>query len=115
MTMLMSIAHRITGIALYVGMAPLALWLIAAATDAALFDEVQALIGSWPGQAGLILFTFALMHHLLGGIRHAMWDFGIGMGDAARRRLAWATLIGSIAATAAIWAAVAALRQGGAS
>ena len=48
-TMMMSIAHRITGGALYFGMALLAWWLIAAASGPEAFATANGFFGSWFG------------------------------------------------------------------
>jgi succinate dehydrogenase / fumarate reductase, cytochrome b subunit len=43
------------------------------------------------------------MHHMLGGIRHFVWDTGRGFGVEEREWLARATIFGSLALTAVIW------------
>jgi succinate dehydrogenase / fumarate reductase cytochrome b subunit len=102
-TMVMSIAHRITGGALYFGMLLLAWWLMAAALGPGPFETANAFFGSWFGRLVLFGFTWALLHHTLGGIRHLIWDTGAGYGERARNGLAWATLIGSVVLTPLIW------------
>lgn len=102
-TMVMSIVHRITGGALYFGTILVAWWLIAAASGEAHFDRVNAVMGSLLGRLVLIGYTWALMHHMLGGIRHFIWDTGYGMDRETSTRLAYATIIGSVALTAVIW------------
>ena len=104
MTMAMSIVHRITGIGLYVGVLLLAWFLIAASTDAAAFGVFSAFIESIIGRLVLFGFTWALFHHLVGGIRHFMWDAGYGMDAPLRDQLAWTTLIGGFALTIVVWA-----------
>ena len=104
MTMAMSIAHRITGAGLYVGVLLLAWFLIAASSDAASFGVFSAFIDSIIGQILLFGFIWALFHHLLGGIRHFLWDTGYGMEAPLRDQLAWATLIGGFALTIVAWA-----------
>jgi succinate dehydrogenase / fumarate reductase cytochrome b subunit len=104
MTMAMSIAHRMTGAGLYVGVLLLAWFLIAASTDAASFGVFSAFIDSIIGQILLFGFTWALFHHLLGGIRHFLWDTGYGMEAPMRDQLAWATLVGGLALTVVAWA-----------
>ena len=104
MTMAMSIAHRITGVGLYVGVLMLAWFLIAASTDAAAFGAFSAFIQSVIGRLVLFGFTWALFHHLIGGIRHFLWDAGYGMDAPLRDQLAWATLIGGFALTILAWA-----------
>ncbi len=77
--MTMSILHRITGGALYFGTLLVAWWLIAAATRKDYFDFVNWVYGSWLGRLVLFGYTWALMHHMLGGIRHLIWDTGAGL------------------------------------
>ncbi len=103
-TMVMSIVHRITGFGLYVGVLLLAWFLIAASMDAAAFGVFTAFIQSIVGQLVLFGFTWALFHHMLGGIRHFIWDAGYGLDAPARDQLAWGTLIGSVALTIIVWA-----------
>jgi succinate dehydrogenase / fumarate reductase cytochrome b subunit len=103
LTMMMSIAHRITGTALYAAMLLLVWWLMAAASGPNAYAKVQWFMGSWIGRLVLLGCTWALMHHFLGGIRHLIWDIGYGFGPAEREWLAWATLIGSILLTALLW------------
>ena len=55
------------------------------------------------GRLVLFGFTWALFHHLLGGIRHFIWDAGYGMDAPTRDQLAWATLIGGFALTLIAW------------
>ena len=102
--MVMSIVHRITGVALYFGMMLLAWWLLAAASGPDAFETASAFFGSWFGLLVLFGFTWALLHHFLGGIRHLIWDTGAGYSYKARNGLAWATLIGSVVLTLLVWA-----------
>jgi len=101
--MLMSIVHRITGGALYFGTLLLAWWLIAAATGPSYFDFVSGLFGSILGKIILFGYTWALMHHMLGGVRHLIWDTGRGFGLGTVRLFGWLSLFCSIILTAAIW------------
>jgi succinate dehydrogenase / fumarate reductase cytochrome b subunit len=104
MSMVMSIVHRITGGALYFGTLLLAWWLIALATGDRYFAFVSNLLGHPIGLAVLVGYTWALMHHMLGGIRHLYWDTGRGFALSSINRLSWLTLVGSLLLTAAIWA-----------
>jgi succinate dehydrogenase / fumarate reductase, cytochrome b subunit len=103
-TMTMSIFHRVTGSALYVGIALLAIWLVALASGSAAFDRVQWFFGSPLGILILFAYTWVLLHHMLGGVRHLVWDFGHGMEPGQRINMARFTLIGSIALTVLVWA-----------
>jgi len=104
-TMAMSVAHRITGTALYIGIALLAIWLVALASGPRAFEAVQGLFGSPLGYLILFGYTGVLMHHMLGGVRHLVWDFGHGMEPAQRVNMARFTLVGSVTLTILIWAA----------
>lgn len=103
LTMTMSIVHRITGAALYFGTVILAMWLIAAASGKVSFDVAQAILGSFLGRIVLFGYTWALLHHMLGGIRHLIWDTGRGFGPEARETFAKLTLAGSIVLTILVW------------
>lgn len=103
LTMMMSIAHRITGAALYLGTLLLAWYLVAAAAGPHAFAIAAGFLSSWLGLLVLFGFTWALFHHLLGGIRHFVWDAGYGMDHPEREYLAQATLGGGIALTVLVW------------
>ncbi|MGL4488328.1 MAG: succinate dehydrogenase, cytochrome b556 subunit [Rhizobiaceae bacterium] len=111
-TMVMSIAHRLTGVALYFGTLIMAWWLFAAATSESYFDFVQAFLGSWFGRLVLFGFTWALVHHMLGGIRHLIWDTGRLFDKDTSTKLAYATIIGSVLLTVLIWVAGYMVRSG---
>jgi succinate dehydrogenase / fumarate reductase cytochrome b subunit len=102
-TMVMSILNRITGAALYVGTVLLAAWLMAAASGPEAFARAQWLAGSPIGLLVLFGYTWALMHHMLGGLRHFVWDLGFGHGAVERIWLSYATIVGSVVLTLAIW------------
>lgn len=105
LTMMMSIVHRITGIALYAGTILLAWYLIALAAGPSAFSVVSAVYGSYFGLFVLLLFTWSMFHHLLGGVRHLCWDMGYGMDYPAREYLARGTLVGGLLLTALVWGA----------
>lgn len=109
-TMVMSILHRITGSALYFGTLLVAWWLVAAATSESAFETANWFFGSILGRLVLFGYTWALMHHMLGGIRHLIWDTGALFEKETSTKLAWATLFGSITLTILIWIAGYALR-----
>ena len=110
LTMALSIVHRATGIALYFGTLLLAWWLIAAASGPGAYANVQAFTGSIIGKLILFGYTWSLMHHMLGGVRHLVWDFGHGMEPGTRMNMARFTLIGSVLLTLVIWAVGYAMR-----
>jgi len=103
LTMMMSITHRITGAALYFGIVLLVWWLTAAAISDSYFDLVQGFFGHWFGRLVLFGFTWTLIHHSLGGIRHLIWDTGRGFDVATVEWMARANLAGSIILTILLW------------
>ncbi len=103
LTMMMSIVHRITGGALFVGTAIVAWWLIAAASGPNAYATFEWVMGSIIGKLVLFGYTWALIHHMLGGIRHLIWDMGAGFGPQEREWLAAATLVGSVGLTLILW------------
>jgi succinate dehydrogenase / fumarate reductase cytochrome b subunit len=102
-TWIPSILYRASGGALAVGSLLLVYWLIALASGPDAFATAQAVLGSVIGQIVLFGFTLALMYHLLGGIRHLVWDAGLGFEIETAER--WAKLIvaGSIILTILVW------------
>jgi succinate dehydrogenase / fumarate reductase cytochrome b subunit len=104
LTMVMSIVHRITGAALYFGTLLLAWWLIAAASGPNAYANFEWFIGSLIGRLILLGYTWALLHHMLGGIRHLIWDTIHGFEPAERELLTLATLVSSVALTLVLWA-----------
>jgi succinate dehydrogenase cytochrome b subunit len=103
LTMMMSIVHRITGAALYFGTLLLVWWLTAAASGPNAYANVQWFMTTLVGRAILFGYTWALIHHMFGGIRHFIWDVGYGHGPVEREWLVWTGLVGSVAATVALW------------
>jgi succinate dehydrogenase / fumarate reductase cytochrome b subunit len=104
LTFVMSGFHRITGFVLYFGTLLLAWWLIAAASGPNAYGYVEWFMGSLIGRLVLFGYTWALIHHMLGGIRHLIWDTGRGFEPAEREMLAMATIVGSILFTLILWA-----------
>ncbi len=101
--MVMSIVHRITGAALYFGSVLLAIWLIAAASGPEAFDAVNGFFGSVIGLLVLFVYTWALLHHMAGGIRHLIWDTGRGFDLKTADLMCWVSLAASVGLTALIW------------
>ncbi|MFY9657211.1 MAG: succinate dehydrogenase, cytochrome b556 subunit [Methylocystis sp.] len=99
LTMVMSMAHRVTGVALYLGAALLAIYFAGLAAGPSAYSNVSWIVDGVSGKIILVGFVWALYHHLLGGIRHALWDRGILMGPVGREALTQATLVGGVALT----------------
>ncbi len=105
LTMMMSIAHRITGASLAVGFLLLTWWLVAVSAGPEAYAIVSHFFANIAGLVLLFLFSWALIHHMLGGIRHLIWDTGRGLDKTSIEIFAWLTIIGSIVLTIIVWIA----------
>jgi succinate dehydrogenase / fumarate reductase cytochrome b subunit len=102
-TSVLSILHRITGVALAAGTLLLVWWLIAASVGPGYFNIVQSVIGSWIGRLLLFGWSFALFYHLCNGIRHLFWDMGRGYELPTVAVSGWVVVIMSLALTGIAW------------
>ena len=103
LTSVMSMLHRISGVTLVGGTLLLTWWLVAAVEGPEEFEVVQGVIGSWYGQAVLLGFTLALFYHLCNGIRHLVWDLGLGLELDAVYRSGRAVIIATVLLTVLSW------------
>lgn len=106
LTMTMSIMHRLTGVGLYFGILIFTWWLMAAASSPAYFAWVNDVLASPLGICVLVLATWGFFHHMLGGVRHFIWDFGKGFELPQVEFMAIAGAIGPILLTAIVWALI---------
>lgn len=110
-TMAMSIAHRVSGGALYFGTVFLAIWLAGVACGEETFNKINFIYSSFIGRTILLLYTLALVHHMVGGVRHLFWDVKTSLLEKqCATRTAWATVGISIVLTLAVWIAAYVLR-----
>ncbi len=105
LTSVLSIANRLSGVALSVCAVVLVVWLLAAATGPRAYATVQGAIASGAGQVVLFGGTFAFFLHLCGGIRHLVWDAGYGFELRSIYISGWAVVAASVALTVAAWSA----------
>ena len=103
LTSMLSILHRITGVALAIGTLLLVWWLIAAAAGPDAYAGAQGFIGSFIGRLLLLGWTFALFYHLANGIRHLAWDAGWGFELKTAYATGWAVVIVAIVLTLVSW------------
>ena len=88
----LSILHRMTGSVLLVGAVLVVCWLMAASISKPLFDCVNALMTSIPGDIVMLGLLAALCFHFVNGIRHLVWDAGAGFDSRTVRLTAIAGL-----------------------
>jgi succinate dehydrogenase / fumarate reductase, cytochrome b subunit len=105
LTSVLSISHRITGIALSVGAALLVFWLLAAAAGPRAYSAVQGFLHSSIGHILLFGWTFSLFFHLCNGIRHLVWDAGYGFELRTIYASGWSVVAASALLTVATWIA----------
>jgi succinate dehydrogenase / fumarate reductase cytochrome b subunit len=99
----LSILHRLTGVALALGLLAFCYWLVSLAGGEQSYAEAMKLFVSPAGFVGLVGWTFCFMYHLLNGVRHLLWDAGYGFERVQRHASGWFAVAGSIAATLCIW------------
>jgi succinate dehydrogenase / fumarate reductase, cytochrome b subunit len=103
LTSVLSIAHRITGIALSVGAPLLVIWLTAAAAGPRAYSAVQGFLQSSIGLILLFGWTYSLFFHLCNGIRHLVWDAGYGFELRTIYASGWSVVVASTVLTVATW------------
>ena len=102
-TSLLSIFHRITGVALTFGLILLVAWIFTLSLGEKYFEYFSIFIKSWFGLLILFGFTFALNYHLCNGIRHLFWDAGYGYEIETVHKSGLAVLVVSFVLTILIW------------
>jgi succinate dehydrogenase / fumarate reductase cytochrome b subunit len=102
-TMLASILNRATGIALAIGSLLLVWWLAAAAAGPIAYATVQEFLISPLGLLLLLGWTAALFYHLYAGIRHLLWDIGIGFAKPSLGPVTWVVLAATALSTVLVW------------
>ncbi len=103
-TMVLSILHRATGIAMAVGLLVLAAWLLNAAQGPEAYQYFRAAMSGPVGRILLIGWTFAFFLHLGNGVRHLVWDTGRGFEKSHANASAWFVIALAVLLTAAFWA-----------
>ena len=103
LTAMMSVLHRGTGVALSVGSLFLIWVLAAAASGPESFATVQAIMSSWFGYLVLFGFTATLYYHLCTGIRHMIWDLGMGLELESNEKSAKALVAAAVILTVLTW------------
>ncbi len=103
LTSVLSILHRITGIALSLSAMVMIYWLAALATGMEPFARFQHVLGSLPGQFFLLGAMFSFFFHLCNGVRHLFWDMGKGLEIERTYLTGWIAVFVSLLITAAFF------------
>jgi len=102
-TSVLSISHRMAGIANSVGSLVVVYWLVALASGPESYATARAVLGSIPGLIVLFLFSLGLFYHLCNGIRHLFWDAGKGFDLTIAYRSGQAVVAGALILTLLVW------------
>ena len=101
-TMVLSILHRATGVAMSMGLLLLVLWLLTAATGLESYTRLRELLSSPPGLLILVGLIYSLTFHLCNGIRHLFWDIGKGFEKPQYHASGWMVVVGSLLLTTSV-------------
>ena len=99
----LSILHRLTGVALALGLIALCCWFIALASGGRPYAAAMRVFASPLGMTVMLGWTFAFLFHLLNGLRHLFWDLGMGFERTQRHASGWFAVIGAAVLTAGAW------------
>jgi succinate dehydrogenase / fumarate reductase cytochrome b subunit len=103
MAAVLSISHRMAGLALSAGIFVLALWIWSAMFSPDLFLCLKKLFASFLGQIALFGWTLAFFYHLCAGIRHLVWDTGAGFEKPVYALTNWIVLGAAFLFTTIAW------------
>jgi succinate dehydrogenase / fumarate reductase, cytochrome b subunit len=102
----LSILHRLTGVALALGLLALGYWLVSLAGGEQSYVAAAKVFASPVGFLFLVGWTFAFLYHLLNGVRHLFWDAGYGYERTQRHVSGWFAVLGALALTLCVWALI---------
>jgi len=103
-TMIASITHRLTGLALSAGALALAWWLVAISRGPETYETFTLAAASPLGLVVLFGFSWSLAFHLLNGVRHLAWDLGYGFDKRTATMTGIAVFLGSFLIAAGFFA-----------
>ena len=103
LTSVLSISHRLTGIALSAGLIAVVLWVLAVASGPAQYDRFMAALSHPVGLIAMAIWTLALFYHMLNGIRHLLWDAGWLLDLKGAYASGYMVVIGAVILTLLSW------------
>lgn len=98
-TMWLSSLHRITGLFLSLGAFAFCAWLVIVARGPERYAEVMSLVPITWFKSLVAAWAFCFFFHLLNGVRHLVWDVGLGFAPKEIRATGWAVVALTVAAT----------------
>ena len=99
LTSMTSILTRITGNAMLISALLIVWWFLAAATSPEAYAVANGFLTSWFGKLVMTFSVLGLWYHTLAGVRHLIWDNGIGLDIPTAEKMGWAVVIGSVVLT----------------
>ncbi len=102
----LSILHRLTGVALALGLIALGWWFIALSAGEQSYAAAMRVFAGPLGMLVMVAWTFAFLFHLLNGVRHLFWDVGVGFERTQRHAGGWFAVLGAAASTVCVWALI---------
>jgi succinate dehydrogenase / fumarate reductase, cytochrome b subunit len=99
----LSILHRLTGVALFFGTVLIVAWLWSVAYAPSFYAILYGWLASIPGRMLLLGWMAAFYYHLGNGIRHLFWDIGWGFTIPQFTRSGWLVILFTLIMTAATW------------
>lgn len=103
LTSVLSIVHRLTGVALSAGLLVLVFWLGSLTMGEEFYEASKQFLRSPVCQVLLVGWTFALFYHLANGIRHLFWDIGVGYELSTAYVSGWLVVLAAVVLTALTW------------
>ena len=100
MAAIVSILHRISGALMFLVGIPVLLWLFQSSLRSEVsFERYLSAVSSFPARLVLLVLLWALIHHLLAGIRFLLLDMHIGIDKPRSAASAKVVLIASVVLT----------------
>jgi len=99
----LSILHRLTGVALALGLLALCYWFFSVSAGEQSYVAAMRVFAGPVGLIVLVGWTFAFLFHLLNGVRHLFWDIGLGFEHTQRHASGWFAVLGAVGLTFCVW------------
>ena len=100
---LMSIGGRMVGIGLALSLIALCVWFVAIVLDPTIFDQTKELLDNPYTKYVMMAWAFATFFYMGNGVRHVLWDIGIGLNEKAGRTSGNIVLLIAFLLTFGLW------------
>lgn len=109
----LSILHRLTGIGLSIAFVFLVYLIAAVASGPQAFARAAILLAHPLARSLLAFVAITFAYHMCNGVRHLLWDAGLGLERTQARRSAWIVLLATLILSATV-VTIILLHRGGA-